>query len=113
MTKPLHVRHEAGLRIILMYRNVEVKLRKTIPANCALRTKCEPRSKPYITRVNVISAQMSMYRNVKVRLRIAEGLRKVRTTLNVSVYTGLMIIAHALIYRFIEVDCAMSVKNSA
>lgn len=57
-------------------------MRKTKPANCALRTKCEPRSKPCVTRANVISAQMAMYRNVKVKLRIAGTLRKVRTTLN-------------------------------
>lgn len=60
----------------------------------------------------MIFAQMAMYRNVKVRLRIAEGLRKVRTTLNASVDAGLMIIAHVLIYRFIEVGCAMSAENS-
>lgn len=72
-------------------------MRKTKPENCALRTKCEPRSKPYVTRVNVIFAQMPMYRNVKVRLRIAEGLRKVRTMLNASIDAGLMIIAHVLI----------------
>lgn len=72
-------------------------MRKTKPKNCALRTKCEPRSKPYVIRVNVISAKMTMYRNVKVRLRIAEGLRKVRTTLNASVDAGLMITAHVLI----------------
>lgn len=80
-----------------MYRNVEVKLRKTKSANCALRTKCEPRQNPFVTRVNVIFAQIWMYRNAKVKLRIAEGLRKVRTTLNTSVDAGLMIIAHVLI----------------
>jgi hypothetical protein len=88
-------------------------MRKTKPENCALRTKCEPRSKPCVTRSDVIFAQMSMYRNVKVRLRIAGTLRKVRITLNVSVHAGLTIIAHVLIYRFIEVCCAMSAENSA
>ncbi len=88
-------------------------MRKTKPENCALRTKCEPRSKPYVTRVNVMFAQIPMYRNVKVKLRIAEGLRKARITLNVSVHAGLTIIAHVLIYRFIEVCCAMSAENSA
>lgn len=72
-------------------------MRKTKPKNCALRTKWEPRSKPYVIRVNVISAKTAMYRNVKVRLRIAEGLRKVRTTLNASVHADLTIIAHVLI----------------
>ena len=82
-----------------MYRNVEVNCakRNLRTAHCALRTKCEPRSKPCVTRVNVIFAQMSMYRNVKVRLRIAEGLRKVRTMLNASIDAGLTIIAHVLI----------------
>ncbi|GEM_PF-4520446 len=79
-------------------------MRKTKPENCALRTKCEPRSKPYVTRVNVIFAQMPMYRNVKVRLRIAGALRKVLTTLNVSVHADFTITAHVLIYRFIEVN---------
>ena len=42
ITKPLSIKREAGLRIIFMYRNIEVKMRKTKPKNCALRTKCEP-----------------------------------------------------------------------
>lgn len=36
--KGLREQPRAGLRIIFMYRNVEVKMRKTKPENCALRT---------------------------------------------------------------------------
>lgn len=84
-------------------------LRKTKPETA----DCEPRSKPYITRTAVIFAQMWVYRNAKVKLRIAEGLRKVRTMLNASVDAGFMIIAHVLIYRFIEVGCAKRYPETA
>lgn len=53
-----------------------------------------------------------MLRNAKVKLRTTGGVRKVRITLKASVHVGLMVVTHVLIYRFIEVGCALPRKTA-
>ncbi|KGP46382.1 hypothetical protein LR61_02435 [Morganella morganii] len=94
-----------------MYRNVSV----LCALNCAKRNPQAAQCEPGANTVNALChkgwSDFCANVNAKVRLRIAEELRKVRTTLNASVDAGLMVIAQILIYRFSEVGLAITVEN--